>query len=251
MAYSDTWNSAFEALPADTENISLGATKIRVYKLAIRERMQNDHYWDPAGTDADHGEHKQVNFHAPISTPGNIANKAFLYGKDISSKIELHYLDEDGNEVVLTKAGAAQAFPSGTKLSFYQDSAPTGWTIQNTLDDKLMFVSKGSVAGGETGGGEHSTGSWTISGLDHDHTTPNHQHEIPLGVDGSSLVWPTTPTFGVGTGFTYNNRAVIAQGGSSNYILTKDEGSGTTSSDSASDGSWRPASYVFIICEKD
>ena len=56
--------------------------------------------------------------------------------------------------------------PNGTKMLFYADTAPTGWTLDNTLNDKLIFVTQGSVAGGQTGGGAHSTGSWTITGFD-------------------------------------------------------------------------------------
>ena len=60
MAYTDTWNAAFEALPADANDIDEGADRIRDSKLAIRERMEKDHYMAIAGTDADHGEHKWV-----------------------------------------------------------------------------------------------------------------------------------------------------------------------------------------------
>jgi hypothetical protein len=45
------------------------------------------------------------------------------------------------------------AFPSGTKLLFYSDTAPTGWTIQTaSLNDKALRVVSGSGAGGGTGG---------------------------------------------------------------------------------------------------
>lgn len=45
------------------------------------------------------------------------------------------------------------AFPSGTKLLFYSNTAPTGWTIQTaSLNDKALRVVSGSGAGGGTGG---------------------------------------------------------------------------------------------------
>ena len=105
MAYSDTWDSSFEATPAGSDSISVGDDDIRDLKLAVRERMQKDHYWDPAGTDGDHGEHKKVTFHEPISTPANVVDKGFLYTKDVSAKAELHWEDEDGNELQLTSGG--------------------------------------------------------------------------------------------------------------------------------------------------
>jgi hypothetical protein len=74
--------------------------------------------------------------------------------------------------------------PSGTKMLFYANTAPTGWTIDNTLDDKLIYVTKGSVAGGQSGGGVHSTGTWTQpnhthTGPSHTHTGPSHTHTGP------------------------------------------------------------------------
>jgi len=130
-------------------------------------------------------------------------------------------------------------------MVFYQDTAPTGWTIQNTLDDKVLFVTKGSAAGGQTGGGAHSTGTWTISGIAADSHTlttaeiPAHAHAMTIGFrwGGSTVTWPGIYDSG-GTGTT----------------------TGTTSTDGGSGGGhvhtcthtagWRPAAYCVIICAK-
>lgn len=101
-SFTRTWNAAYEAQPADTENISLGAGRIRNLKSDIQERLEVDHFH--AG-DTQDGEHKKLTLGEPISTPSNVANKGFLYGKDVGGKIELHYLDEDGNEVSITSGG--------------------------------------------------------------------------------------------------------------------------------------------------
>jgi len=82
-------------------------------------------------------------------------------------------------------AGVLRTFPATTPMAFYLDAAPTLWTINNTLDDKLLFVTKGSVAGGETGGGTHATGTWTIAGLTkdahtHSFTQPNNHTALAL-----------------------------------------------------------------------
>jgi len=76
-----------------------------------------------------------------------------------------------------TYTGTVSWIPAGTKMVFYQDVAPTGWTIANTLDDKVLFVTKGSAAGGQTGGGAHSTGTWTQP--NHTHTANNSDVTIP------------------------------------------------------------------------
>jgi hypothetical protein len=52
--------------------------------------------------------------------------------------------------------------PSGTKMLFYADSAPTGWTIFTTsINDKALRVVSGSSAGGGTGGATGGTTAFT------------------------------------------------------------------------------------------
>jgi hypothetical protein len=242
MAYTNTWNAAEEAAPAATDLVSLGDDQIRNLKLNIRERMAKDHYMDIAGTDADHGEHQKITFHSQIAKPSNVANKAFLYIKDASSKTELFWEDEDGNELQMTSGGAlAGGIPSGTKMLFYQDTAPTGWTINNTLDDKLLFVTKGSAAGGQTGGGAHSTGSWTISGIavdSHVLTTaemPAHTHTVPHANSTSvGPYWPGSNAIVPGT----TTSSSTGGGGGHTHGVTVTAG-------------WRPAAYCAIIATKD
>ena len=246
--FTDTWNSAFEAAPADTDNVSSGDDAIRTTRLAVREHLDVDHYMDIAGTTADHGEHRKVTLRVG-SAPSNVADKGFLYAKDYNSKAELHYLDEDNNEIQITLAGAINVIPSGTKMLIYADTAPAGWTIDNTLDDKLVFVSKGSAAGGETGGGAHSTGTWTQP--DHTHTTPDHAHQMPFGYWGNNFYWDVSPPYGTSGSFTASHGVT----GSSlspalATTLTSSTNGGNTGS-SATASTWRPSAYVCIICSKD
>lgn len=50
MAFSITWNAAFEADPEDTDQLSEGALRIRNLKIAIRERMEDGGIdWDGLG----------------------------------------------------------------------------------------------------------------------------------------------------------------------------------------------------------
>lgn len=143
-------------------------------------------------------------------------------------------------------ASSSVVFASGTKMLFYQDTAPTGWTIQNTLDDKVVYITKGSAASGQTGGGTHSTGSWTISGLTdsgHTHTGPSHTHDINESgeLDGTAM--------SAGGG----NYDMPHYGATAQPWLTGVSGTGTTASGTAtitSAGTWRPAAYCCIICEK-
>lgn len=266
MAYNVTWDGAFEGLPPDTgENIASGATRIRSLKEAVRERLNTDHYFDPAGTDADHGLHRRICFRAQIADPANVANQGFLYTKDVSAKVELFWEDEDGNKVQLTNAGAINVIPipSGSKMLFYADAAPTGWTLINTMDDKLVFVTKGSGAGGQIGGAVHSTGTWTLAGLtDSGHTHaagsyagPNHTHTLASAGALNTCVYANKIGIMAGElvdgagGAEAGTRTSSTTGNPSATALTGSSASGTATIVSA--GTWRPAAYSFIVCSKN
>ena len=227
--FTRTWNAAYEAQPADTENISLGASRIRNLKADIQERLEVDHFH--AGNAQD-GEHKKITLGAPIATPANVANKAFIYGKDIGGKIELHYLDEDGNEVQITAAGAVTPFAAGTSMLFYQSAAPVGWTKDvATLDNHaLRVVSTTAWSGGSNGatgfssvfGSSKVAGSTTLTAAQSGvpaHTHPFQQrtatHIGGTAMDGGSF------TFGTAGKTTSANSAANAVS-SHNHTLSLD-----------------------------
>jgi hypothetical protein len=87
--------------------------------------------------------------------------------------------------------------PSGTKMLFYADSAPTGWTIFTTsINDKALRVVSGSGAGGGTGGATGGTTAFTsvfaartitasnIPDLTITITDPGHAHTVTLTTAG-------------------------------------------------------------------
>ena len=67
-------------------------------------------------------------------------------------------------------------FASGTKMVFYQASAPTGWTAEAVNDKFLRVVSSGGTGG--TTGGSGLAPSSTIT-LAHSHTVDSHTHSTP------------------------------------------------------------------------
>ena len=83
-----------------------------------------------------------------------------------------------------------QFFPSGTKLWFYQDTAPTGWTIVSGVSDCLIGIKGTSGATYATGG--TVAGTWQTP----DHTLtlneiPSHTHgynEVKY-VGGGNFDW--------------------------------------------------------------
>jgi len=163
-------------------------------------------------------------------------------------------------------------FTSGgvRKLLFYENIAPTGWTIQNTLDDKLIFVTKGSVAGGQTGGGVHSTGTWTQpnhthTGPSHTHTGPSHTHSIPAltlatsgttgnrAIIGNVCIVAGELMLTEAATSTYNKASASTGAGTSGAGgngATGADGTGATGN-GATAATWRPAAYNVIIAALD
>ena len=92
-----------------------------------------------------------------------------------------YVLDTNYGEITFVSNGADEfgitgknfEFTSGTAMLFYQNAAPTGWTIDATNNDKFLRVV--SSAGGVSGGAWNSL-NHTHTGPSHTHSTPNHIH---------------------------------------------------------------------------
>jgi len=257
-----------------------------ISRIITVENLRDELRAEPTGTDAQGDvyyysgtqvEALAVNTKGKALTTGGSGANPSWEGMTTSGDIEYHNgttrtrlaKGSDTNLLTLTAgipawvaASSSAVFASGTKMLFYQDTAPIGWTIDNTLDDKIVYITKGSAAGGQTGGGVHSTGSWTISGFDanvgghtlasaempaHTHTGPSHRH--------------TVTSYQFVEGGTNMLEHTICDLGSSSSSYTSYDGTGNTGS-AGSDGShthamashngtWRPSAYCCIICEKD
>lgn len=56
---SKTWNATYETTPPDTDLVGNGNLEMVNDRVAVRERVIEEHYWDPAGTQSLHGLHKE------------------------------------------------------------------------------------------------------------------------------------------------------------------------------------------------
>lgn len=95
--------------------------------------------------------------------------------------------------VSIVGSASPQVFPAGTVSPFYQNAAPTGWTINASLNDYGMRIV--SSAGGVTSGGASpystaNTADYTLQIAD----MPSHNHAATGGTVGG------TSTFAAGTG---------------------------------------------------
>lgn len=122
-------------------------------------------------------------------------------------------------------AALAQAFPSGTRMSFQQTAAPTGWTKDTTaaLDDSIMRIVTGTVGSGgstafSTFNGQTTVGATTLSAAQSG--VPAHNHALNLstqGITGSSNVTGVaTPV----TALNSANNTAASASSSHNHTIT-------------------------------
>jgi len=64
--------------------------------------------------------------------------------------------------------------PTGETILFEDDSVVAGYTLLVDEDDRIVYITKGSAAGGETGGSDKSGGTWTQPTHDHGGYTGYH-----------------------------------------------------------------------------
>lgn len=147
-------------------------------------------------------------------------------------------------------------FPSGTKLWFFQATAPTGWSLVAYPGDALLALRGGSTytnAGTAQGTWQQDNATLTIDQI------PAHTHfmdttflwpgagspsstKVGAGRNGGDheKYVPDFPTGGAGSNLNTssgNNNAP-----NTNLPLTNGHNHGAA---------WRPAAYVGIICTKD
>ena len=102
--FADAYDTA---TPAGSDDPAEADDNMRRIQDAVQQRENVDHYWPLTGTevsDVDTGEHRKVTLRTGPA-PAAVANKGFVYAKDVGGKAELFYRDEDGNEVQITSGG--------------------------------------------------------------------------------------------------------------------------------------------------
>lgn len=118
-------------------------------------------------------------------------------------------------------------FASGTKLFFWQDTAPTGWTIDASAADAVLAVKGGSNAYNVVAGGVQA-GTWT---------QPDHIHSYSFATGSPSGTIEAR----------YPDGTASVTVASQNHTHSK---SGNTAG-TATPASYRPLANVGIIASKD
>jgi hypothetical protein len=132
---------------------------------------------------------------------------------------------------------ALAAFPSGTVMSFFQASAPTGWTQNVTYNDAILRVVSGTGGGAKTNGTglsattasvqNHAISQAELPNVSFPVTDPGHYHVL-----GNAIFH--------GTGGT----ASVGSGGAESFSNTLQSNSATTGISVASGGSGSAHSHT-------
>jgi hypothetical protein len=159
---------------------------------------------------------------------------------------------------------------ANTKMWFYMNVAPTGWTIDTSVADAMIAVKGGTNAYNAAGGSQ--AGTWTQPGhlhavADANAPLPAHIHEV-VGITNTNNQnhthdVPGSTGYGTASGF---NTIAHAMGQSSTESAShthnmdfnsQSTGSGTGTHNHGNTGAnatpttWRPLANVGIICTKD
>jgi hypothetical protein len=148
------------------------------------------------------------------------------------------YIDPDSTIAALY----GSAIVTGTKAWFYQNTAPTGWTLDAT--PAVLAVKGGSNAYNTTGGTQ--AGTWALSGIN---TTSVYLTAAQSGLPAHTHT------------YTNNSSSGAVAGGGTNCYHTP--GTMTTAANVAADSAsthnhqttntdtWRPLAQIGIICTKN
>jgi len=133
----------------------------------------------------------EVVFHTDLEVDGDTQLDGTVNitgGSPLAGKV-LYTTDANG-----TLGWKYQSIPSTKTVIFEKDEAVTGYTLEIDHDDGIAYITKGSAAGGETGGTIYTGGTWTQPSHDHGGASsvtgwlalsiaqmPRHRHTPELG----------------------------------------------------------------------
>lgn len=176
-----TWDVS---VPAGSDPISQGDDVIRALKTDLQTALRGN------GTDGDEAKFPGSDTANPIFRYRGL--KGTTGARPTAGQYGLYF---DTTRQVLQRDNGASwddvaggvGIVSGTKMVFYQASAPTGWTAV-AVNDKFLRVVTAGGTGGTTGGTvaastslahSHTVNSHTHGMSSHTHTGPAHTHTVP------------------------------------------------------------------------
>jgi len=172
-----TWDTAFEGLPPNTENVSMGASRIRDLKLETRERAEEEHCFGSgggSGCTTDSGFHREGSgrvFYA-TAVPAVLLNPvASALGANDDGRV---FIDSDGPDGAGATYDDETVFGwSGAAFAVLRAAQPTIVDSATVNDAQLLDIatldtapSNLALTGGSSGGNPAITtpaaGTWDI-----------------------------------------------------------------------------------------
>ena len=270
-----TWD---KTLPAGTNRLRDSDDYIRENQDCLDDAIDREHTF-PGTKGSTAGQHTPGACGVlKVDTTANLGTGTGVAGA-ISYDTTTSLIMRDTGSALSSISG----FPSGTKMFFYQNLAPAGWTIDDSVADKVLAVKGGSEAynvdGGNTAGTwtqpdhTHENGSLagpshTHTGSSHTHTGPSHSHNVVLPKTGwnnvnddlggvlRGSVHAEAP-MSIFQGRTLSGGASAAGTGATGAGGTGATGAGGTgavtgtTAAGATAASFRIAAVIGIVCTKD
>lgn len=159
----------------------------------------------------------------------------FLSGSPSASAV-FRSIDGNGNMEF-----ALPSIPLNEIILFESDTVITGYTLLTDINDELIYITKGSAAGGDSGSSQKTSSTWTQPTHVHatnDHTltineTPAHTHTVK---EGSSVPGGSDENLTSGDDYTnsikyYSTTSSKGGGGAHNHGNTDASNTANT---------WRP-----------
>jgi hypothetical protein len=161
------------------------------------------------------------------------------------------------------------SIPSGSKMLFYSDVAIVGWTIITAIDDSVVYITKGSAAGGVPGAAYKPGSTWSQplhahSVATHVHDMAGHYHGFTLPAHAHTYSGSTSYEIGVGanratggdnshyhtySGTTDASSAIGGNTGGPSSTYTGVGGPSITGDNATSSG-WRPYGFTFTLQQR-
>jgi len=133
-------------------------------------------------------------------------------------------------------------FPAGTKCLFMQASAPTGWTMDTSFNDRMLYINNSS--GADIGGTSNPLLNNTVPSHTHTATSvvtdPGHKHTNP-----SSWRSLGSQIFSVGSNWLGTSSSLDTGTATTGVTVT------TTVAANSGAGNWTPKYATAIVCTKN
>ena len=128
-----------ETKPDGGRDLSLGDDDIKEFKKQVREVIAADHEMSSSGQGANWGHHNIVTLLVQTTITA-LANAGKLYTKDVSGKAELHFKDEDDNEIQLTSGGKIHLVASSAQgdLLYYSAAGTVARLAKDTNESRYL-----------------------------------------------------------------------------------------------------------------